>query len=710
MAGEDRRRHGRAAWIGTALGTLLVAWVATAGSWDLLRWEPLSDFYDAQAAAWLDGRWDIGIDTLGVESFFRFDEEVAALVERGWPIDDDPLVADEILRSQPAYMYQGPVPALLRVPTAALAPDLSGRLTTLSILAATLLAGWTSGRILWEARRRLRPDVEVGRGEQIGVAAWCALVTGGSSLVYLAAKPWVYHEALVWGVALCLASLLAMVRYVDAPTTRRVVVLGLLVTACLSTRASIGLGPLLGVAVLGARELVAVARRRADGRDVWPPITRAAGLAGVGVAALGTYAAVSYVKFRTLFSVPFETQLHTIIDPTRQEFLAENGGFFSLRFIPTTLLQYFRPDAFRPTSLLPWIDFAPAPGPILLDARFDVFDRTSSVPSALPAFVLLGVLALVALGRGRIEWSALRAFRVPLVAAAGSGLAVLAFGYIANRYVADFMPLVIVAAAIGVQALLAWRPSRPWIHRTAVSVVVLAGVFGAWLNVSHGVLAQRLYGLTTDEERTAAFIATQSRVESLLGGEELPSRVQRGEQLPTGSPGDLFVLGSCDALYLHDGNPPNTIRRHSWIPVERTERAGRYELAIRFDALRPGTSSPIVSGEDGDSSALLVVEATDDGHVVVEYSGAGLPRRSAPIEVDPGHTYDAVLVADPRLSEVSLTLDGRLVFEGHLAYDGPLTFGRDVVGGADVATFAGSIERRPGTRAELCADLLERAG
>lgn len=732
--GLNQRDHRRGVAAGIAVGILIAAWVGTAGSFALLRWEPISDFYDAQAAAWLDGRWDIGVDTLGVESFFRFDTETAALVEGGWPLDPDPLVADELLRSQPAYMYQGPVPAIFRLPSALLAPGLSGRLTLLSILVGTAVAGWSTGSLLWEVRRRLRASAPVTRGQVLAVGAFVALVTGGSSLVYLAAKPWVYHEALVWGAALCIAALAALMRYLASPTTPRLVAVGALVVACLLTRASVGLGPLAGLAG------VAVAQCAALVRDRWPtprwgaagrgldrlgriaplpggdPAARAhaVGAAGAVALALLAYATVNFIKFRTLFSVPFETQLHTLVDLPRQEFLEVNGGFFSLDFVPTTLVQYLRPDAFRLSSLAPWIEFAPAPGRVLAGARFDLFDRTASITSAMPLLAILAVVGLVAALRGVFGPRRLGPLLVPLLAAAASGLTVLPFGYIANRYVADFLPVLVLSAAIGLQAVFTTGPGhRRARRRVAVVGLVAAGLFGAALNISHGILMQRVYGLTTDEVRTASFLAAQDALAERLWGGDLSSRVDQGDVLPAGSPGDLFVIGACDAMYLHDGNEPNSLRPHSWIPVERTEAGGRHEMAIRFGDIPPGASAPIFSGATDGSWALLVAEATTSGDVVFSYSGAGLPRRSAPVDIEPGHTYAAVLITDPHLATSSLWLDGRRVFEGYYAFGGPIALGRDVVGVVGVGgapTLDVEIERRPGTAASLCERLVERAG
>src|SRR5690606_29337565 len=154
-------------------------------------------------------------------------------------------------------------------------------------------------------------------------------------------------------------------------------------------------------------------------------------------------------------------------DSDRRLFLAENGGFFSPAFIPTTLVQYFRPDAIRFTSLFPWIEFDSAPGWIYGGVRLDLFDRTASVPTTMPVFVVLGVVAAVAVVRRWLPPAAdLRPLAVPVLGAAASGLTVLPFGYVANRYLADFMPFLVLVGTIGLQAWLLRRPQlRPVARR-----------------------------------------------------------------------------------------------------------------------------------------------------------------------------------------------------------------------------------------------------
>ena len=111
------------------------------------------------------------------------------------------------------YLYFPPFPALLRMPLLALTDRLDGRLTAPSMLLAAL-----------GARLRPRPPrgrscagvvrggAPVGRGEAFAVGAVIvASVLGGSTLVYLASEPWVYHEVYVWSAAWSVATLAGLV-------------------------------------------------------------------------------------------------------------------------------------------------------------------------------------------------------------------------------------------------------------------------------------------------------------------------------------------------------------------------------------------------------------------------------------------------------------------------------------------------------------------
>src|SRR3546814_10827503 len=86
-----------------------------------------------------------------------------------------------------------------------------------------------------------------------------------------------------------------------------------------------------------------------------------------------------------------------------------------------------------------------------LPISFDLIDQTASLPTSMPALLIAGLVGVWALvrGVGAVRPSSLSSLGVPLLAAAGAGVTILPFGYIAQRYLADLLPLLALSAQIG---------------------------------------------------------------------------------------------------------------------------------------------------------------------------------------------------------------------------------------------------------------------
>ena len=101
------------------------------------------------------------------------------------------------------YMYQGPWPALLRVPDRrgdASASTAASRL--LSMLLGVVVAAAATTRLHWRVRRLARPSGPAADRPTSWLAGAVTFVVGaGSALLFEASRPWVYHEAALWGAA-----------------------------------------------------------------------------------------------------------------------------------------------------------------------------------------------------------------------------------------------------------------------------------------------------------------------------------------------------------------------------------------------------------------------------------------------------------------------------------------------------------------------------
>lgn len=697
-----RRRWIVAGAVGGALGLLVHLWMLTAGSFRLFRWQRVSDFYDAQAHAWLDGRWDIDDKILGIEAF------------RG--------VGGR------SYMYQGPVPALLRVPVAALTDRLDGRLTALSMWLAAAVTVVGVLVLGWQVRRLVRGDRPVGRSD-VAVAATLGFAgLAGTSLLYNASRPWVYHEAIAWGVAFSLAAYAAVVAYLRRPTWALVTAASALATLAFNTRASVGGGPVAALGLLAGLAGLCWLRERVGERTArwlrWVDWFGARGapsgrwtlgvVAGLGAAVVvpvAVYAAVNQVKFGQLFSVPFYGQRFSEVDPARQEMLAlNNGSLFNWKFIPTNLLQYARPDMVGFSRLYPFVGFPAKPTPVLGQLRYDLIDRSIGLPVAVPALVLPGLVGVVAVAR-RWRWLGerdLAVARIPILAAILGTVTVLNIGYIANRYLSDFLPLVLLAGLVGIFLLLEWLASGRRHGLALAATAALAGlaIWGVVVNLAVGTTFQRAYGSNTRPDLLAGYIGTQHSFDELFGDGRLPNVSQGDELPPSGRFGDLFVLGDCDAVYWSDGMVTNAVKNSNWNAVERSARAGAFDLHVTFTEQPPGTREPLLtSGGVAGEPAVVWVEHLGDGKVRLGYNGPGVPWVGVPKRLDTGKRLHVHGWADPTVQNLTVYVGDEVYLESYYRGDTDLRFGVNDIGVATTAALDGEVTVASPSATPLCERL-----
>jgi hypothetical protein len=693
--GRPRRRWFVAGWAGGAVGLLVQAWMLTAGTFRLFAWQRVSDFYDAQAHAWLDGTWAIEPKLLGIEAFYVGDE---------------------------AYMYQPPVPALLRVPVAAFTDRLDGRLTALSMLLAAVVATVFVIRLSWRVRTLVRADAPVGRLDQVVAAVLVAVVVGGSSLVFAASRPWVYHEAIAWGVALSLASYDHVIAYVHRPSARSLLWAGIFATLAFLTRASVGFGPVAALALLAGAALVGAVRASLRRRDVaagerllrwtswfggqddtrWRTVGFLAGAAALPVV---IYATVNAVKFGTPFSIPFDQQGFTRVDAGRREMLALNGGsYFRWQFVPTNLFQYARPDMLGFTGRFPFVTFPTKPVHVFGQLRYDLIDATASLPATFPVLMLPGLAGLAAIVRpwrrlGDVE---VRPLRIPVLAAIVGTVSVLNIGYIAHRYLADFLPLVLLCSLVAVHLLVAAAARgerRGTGARWVLGGLAVLAVFSVWTNLSLAWTFQRAYGPTTLPGRIRTYVEAQLRTQDPRGQVQAAVATPQApayDRLPAGGRfDDVILLPGCAAVYWSDGMRTNAVKVSSWNAAERSADGGAFDLTVDVPRLAAGERVPLFTSGRGDTAGIVWIEGRGGSDVVVGYDGPGQPWEGRQYRLEPGrhHVWGW---ADPNVANLAVYIGDQLYLETYYDGDPRLRFARNDVDATGVAaTFPGTIEVHP---------------
>ena len=437
----DRQRWFRGAGLGGVLALGLQYWMLTAGTWNPLRWDRGADFYDVQARSILHGTLAMDQRVLGIEAFGRGDD---------------------------VYMYFGPVPALLRMPIVGFTQRFDGRLGAMSMLLALVVTLAVVAPMAWRIRTRLLDDRATSRWEVVGAGGLMFMILGGSSLLFALSRTWVYHEAIVWGVALTMASYAALLLWLDGNGRRFLGWASIAAVLAMLTRPSIGGGAVAALGAVAAGFAVLRLMGRFPQRTRWLGAFRMferepdGGSFGLAVAAVAlpvaTYAFVNWLKFRTLFSVPFDRQGYTLLSAQRQAMLEANGGsLFNVRFLPTNLVGYLRPDTLSVTTQFPFFRVRLSSFTIGSPV-YDLIDLTTGIPVMMP--LLVGLALVGAWGVVRTHHSTLFVLRPVLLGCLLGTLAVLNIGYLANRYQSDFLPLIVILALCGSAMLTRWLSDR----------------------------------------------------------------------------------------------------------------------------------------------------------------------------------------------------------------------------------------------------------
>jgi hypothetical protein len=434
------------------------------------------NFYDVQAHRMLEGDLSMPTSVLSIE---------------GYEHDGK------------SYMYFGPAPAFLRIPTAALTDSLDGQTGVTSMTLAFVVLMAALGRLSWRVRRwagaRAENDAVDGVEELLaGVTAF--ILGAGTTVVFVGIGAYVYHEAIMWGVALAFAAFAAILAWIERPRTGTLVAAAVLTMLSLLSRLAVGIGPAAALALLAVA--VAVAR-------IWPRARGATARFGLATDELGwkvvgwlsaavlvplaVYAAFNVAKFGTLFSVPYEHQAANAVVPERAAILAANNGtLVNVSALPTNLWQYLRPDAVRLDGAWPWVRLPTWRPTVFGDVRYDMLDFTSSVTATMPLLFVLAIGGVVAMIRtkARSAVATLGSLDLPVLGAACAAIPSLVFVYITERYMADFLPLLVLPALAAFHVFVRWARSSTANRRWVVAGSVVLGALALWSCVANVSIAR----------------------------------------------------------------------------------------------------------------------------------------------------------------------------------------------------------------------------
>lgn len=407
-------------------------------------------YYTAAALSLLHGRLDVPVQTLGFECFMVHNR---------------------------CYGYFGLAPTLLRLPLVwvmgerAQTDPFERVFLVLGFLTVAAGVWWVSRQLvaLWAPAARRRPLVVAGV-----LAAACSL--GASPLIFLVSRPLVYEEAILWGVGFACVALGAAMSLQRRPRVGMAAVLLAADAMAVLSRPTVGASALIFTGALGLWFLWRARVGRRSGSLAHPGRLGACLVAGACLAAVSG-SVVAYAKFGSV-SPPYGDQVLIRDNPSRVAEFSHFAGL-NLAVLPTRLLSNLRPDSLSLTTHPPFVALGEVTptlvGPVTIS---DVtWEQTSSVTATMPASSLLALAGLAFLLAGLWRWRRAGGSDPRLgvsalaVASAGGVLVVgLMFPGQTFRYLADWLPLLVVGSAIGLGRLAAGGRPR-W--RTGVAVMSL---------------------------------------------------------------------------------------------------------------------------------------------------------------------------------------------------------------------------------------------
>ena len=617
---------------------LWVLWDLWSGTVNPLRAVPYDNFYDLQARAMFHSRLDLPNGYMGIEAFIHDGRQ---------------------------YTYFGVFPSLLRMPILVLTNRFDGELTAPSILLAWLATGLTSSLMLWRLRILMRGRAILGRAEAASFGVLMAVIMGGSVILFLAATPFIYNEDFAWSVPLTVGSLFALLGVMERPSWGRVSTAGVLVLATNLNRTPTGYACVIG-AMLVAAWFATGRGGRPDRRWVVPMVL-------VGAVPFAAGCAVTYAKFGIPVGLPMADQVWATVNAHRRNFLAANGGkAFSFGFLPSTVVAYLQPFGIHLSGLFPFVGTPTAPAAWVGGTVLDQTYPTASIPATMPLLFLLSCWGMVSAFR-RKTIGQIRLTRIVLIAGAAGTAGVLLWGYISERYMADFMPLLVVASGIGLIDVWRRMSARPRRSRTVtLGAIAALGIYCVVANLAISIAPAQQWNMA----QTKAFVSAEHG----LSIQSLASTVRHGPNLPYWAPtGQLFIAGNCSGLYLSTGNdmsnvPGQQIQHFTWIPVEQGPGI-THNVGFTFSGPASRLTGPVTLLTYGPSRLVLEPAGGDEVRFAVLDSGTSI-KWPSPIgwhfPIKYLHTqYRFTVVTDPNLKSIVVVWYGSKMIGHYIGGDGP---------------------------------------
>jgi hypothetical protein len=622
---------------------------------------PQGDVYDLQARALLSGHLNVPTGSLGVEGFIHDGQ---------------------------TYTYFGLFPSLMRLPILMVTHSLDGRLTAMSLFFAWIAICVATGACLLLIRHIIRGTSTPSRLEIFSVCAMSATLTAGTVIPSLLACPRVYEEDIAWSIAFGLGLLALVLAFFLQPRKRWFFAIAFLTMAAVMTRGSTGDAWLL--VLFG---LAAFCRFSSHGQT-WRRFTW--WFAGLGVVGGLVIVAFSYLKFGIIYGFDERDQLWTHVYAPRRAFLDANGDkTFGLQFVPTNLKAYFSPFGMWVSGLFPFFQIPKGAVSPVGHVTFDQIWPTRSLTASTPFILGLSIFGTV-VATVKAATPLERVLRIAVLGTVAATVPVLIFGYIAPRYLGDFVPWMVFASATGFFWTLHRLKQRAQLFMKVTAGFALLGVV---MNGAASLTMQPSWSTV----QASNFTSAQHALTPQALANEAVVRSSVPIQAP---PGQIVIVGNCKGIYRTLGPQADITLRlmehGSWFPVAPTPGVAA-TLSITINRTPIFYDEELVLATRGLTRLVLRPVSNGVGRLIIENPVSQLPpvpTASHAFVLTKGTSGIVKVAIDPYLHTTDISgFDN--VFA--TAFTGPGVTKYPPV----VSTWATVTTSRPWTKSPLCQEILK---
>jgi len=466
------------------LSLTLFSWFITRGDWRFFDLEGLSTYYDALGDSLLQGRLDVPRTAILPEAF---------------------------VREGKSYGYFGVTPALIRIPLNFLFDSRWGQWARVSMTFACLLSLIFTYRILILQRGEERLTHNPKEKAWIGIFLLAA--GSGSTMLFLASRAFVYHEAIIWGSTLSLISVFFLLKYQIDNRLSLLALAGASAFLAFSARPTSGAGAILAISGLAVLITVNSAARRTSGRashwltrtlntfgvvDMKAPPAHALWAASFALLTACLYFGTNYLKFHTWDGVPLKYYAQYRQMPERM--LLTGGKQFHLANLPTGLAAYFGRIGVDWGPHFPWV-FMRQRATLYPGARIDVNDWSSGIPGTMPA--LFGMSCIGAWILIRRTSAQVRQLRLPVLALGLGGSLIFFTVWIYERYLHDLYPFLVLTGIVGLNCVMRLR--HPRLTTIALVIFFVLTLASISVNTSFALEYQREIVWGVEDDKRAEF-------------------------------------------------------------------------------------------------------------------------------------------------------------------------------------------------------------